>query len=118
MKGVIFSVEYYALTYVRASALARDLFAFRISAVAAEVTAGGVFELASAFGALADQVRHLRLSGLGLGDGGFRGPERFGLIVEASIYKQKTFGHGLFGRGKQPFVEPDGVRTGHLVQTA
>ena len=34
---------------------------FRITAVAAEVAAGGVFELAFAFGAFADEASHRRL---------------------------------------------------------
>ena len=47
----------YALADVRGDiSKGQDLFTFRISAVAAEVAAGGVFELAAAFRTLADKV--------------------------------------------------------------
>ena len=37
-----------------------SLFTFRITAIAAEITARRVFELSLAFGTFTDQIRHLR----------------------------------------------------------
>jgi len=39
-----------------------------------------------------------------------------GVAFQAPVGDHDAFGHRLFGRGQQAFVEPDGVRAGDFVQ--
>src|SRR5215204_878838 len=92
--------------------------ALRVTAVAAEVAAGGVFELAVAFGALADEREvaagpdavggadlYLRLLDRLLLVG--EGARRVGLALEPAAREHDALGDGLLGGSQQPLVEPD-----------
>ena len=77
-----------------------------------------MFELPAALGALAEEVGHYgccvaRFSALRR----FRDLTlRLGQVFQTAVDEHEAFGHGLFGRSQQAFVEPDGVRAGDFVE--
>src|SRR5215207_4221458 len=105
----------------------RHSLALRVAAVAAEVAAGGVLQLAVALGAFADErvvaagldaVRdadlYLRLLDCLLLVG--EPARRVGLALEAAAREHDALGDRLLRRSQQPLVEPDRVRARHLVE--
>ena len=89
----------YALTPEGVTLAKERLFTFRVSAVAAEVAAGGVLELAFALRALADERGHLIVDVVGDLDRLHFAqlPLGRGQVLEATVDDEEAFRNGLLG---------------------
>src|SRR5258706_5810901 len=83
-----------------------------------KITATRMFQLTRALGAFADHCGHDRSRDLSsIGALLFaEGPGGIGVAFQAPVGDHDAFGDGLFGRGEQALVEPDGVGAGDFVQ--
>ena len=87
-------------------------------AIPTKITATRMLQLTGAFGAFANHRRHdcagdlSSIRALLFAEG----PGRIGMTFQTPVGDQDAFGHGLFGRSQQAFVEPDGVGAGDFVQ--